>query len=485
MFDFILGNELLSGLIAFGLVLIPAVIIHELGHFLAAKAVGITILEFGVGMPPRAVRLFRYAGTDYTLNWLPLGGFVRPLGEGIVSQHGDDETNTDRQEALDRGIKNPKSVFETKPLPRIFFMAAGSLANFLMAFVLLVAVALLGLPEVVGGRSVLVYVSPDSALGQAGVQSGDLVERVNGVTFADSAALAELLYGADAPLELTLLRPSDSEPQTLTVTVEPNLSGAGASETSQHPVIAGISEESPAASAGLQVGDLLLALNGEPLESFEQLQTGVRANLGQEILLTIFREGEEREVSLVPRANPPEGQGAMGVSFAADTTATRDATAGLVYVDGAPQVDYVAQPLSVALPYAWDQLVFVFNTIISLPGQLMAGSADPNALRPVGPVGVSQLGSEALRQSVENDRPAQILQFIALVSLSLGLTNLLPIPALDGGRILFVLIEILRGKPIAPEREGMVHLVGLALLLSLMVVVTFFDIANPIMNSLR
>ncbi len=108
MLDFLLTNDALSAIVAFVLVLIPAVLIHELGHFLVAKSVGITILEFGIGMPPRALKLFTRGGTDYTLNWLPLGGFVRPLGEDMVRQMGEEATNEDRAEAERRGIKESR-----------------------------------------------------------------------------------------------------------------------------------------------------------------------------------------------------------------------------------------------------------------------------------------------------------------------------------------------------------------------------------------
>src|SRR3954471_15663389 len=118
MFNFLLGNDALSAIVAFVLVLIPAVLIHELGHFFAAKLVGITILEFGIGMPPRMVKLFSIGGTDYTLNWLPLGGFVRPLGEDMVRQLGTDAVDEDRQEAERRGVKKTLSVNEAKPLAR-------------------------------------------------------------------------------------------------------------------------------------------------------------------------------------------------------------------------------------------------------------------------------------------------------------------------------------------------------------------------------
>ncbi|MDX2136992.1 MAG: RIP metalloprotease RseP [Chloroflexota bacterium] len=491
MLDALLGNDLLIGIIAFLLVLIPAVIIHELGHFLAAKSVGITILEFGVGMPPRAARLFRAGGTDYTLNWLPLGGFVRPIGEGLVSQQGEEETESDRAEAIRRGIKDPKSVNEVKPLPRIWFMAAGSIFNFISAFLLLVAVPLIGIPEVVGGRTLIVDVQPDSVFSAAGLQDGDIIERVNGETFMTGDELLDTLYTASGPVTLSVLRNSsdlqsntleDAEPQQIEVVVETGLGGQR-SDTS-HPLIIAVSPGSPAADAGLQVGDVVTAINDAPIASFEEVRAQVEANVGSEISLTVRREGEGVTVSLTPRLNPPPGEGAMGVAFAGGANATVDSAAGLVYIDTVPQVENRPQPLDVAVPFAWEQMGSVLTTIIQLPGRIIEGAVTAEEVRPVGPVGIGQLGGMVLQQSVEQNDIGRILQFIALVSISLGFTNLLPIPALDGGRILFVLIEVLRGKPIAPEREGMVHLVGMVVLLSLMLVVTFFDILSPITNSL-
>src|SRR5689334_16128624 len=170
MLDFLVNSDVLSAIVAFVLVLIPAVLIHELGHFFAAKLVGITILEFGIGMPPRMVKLFTLNGTDYTLNWLPLGGFVRPLGEDMVRQLGSDAVEEDREEAIQRGVKKTMSVNEAKPLARIFFMAAGALANFATAFVLFVIIALMGIPQIVGGVVSFSYIPPNSAFAQAGIQ---------------------------------------------------------------------------------------------------------------------------------------------------------------------------------------------------------------------------------------------------------------------------------------------------------------------------
>jgi regulator of sigma E protease len=479
IFNFLVGNDALSAIIAFILVLIPAVLIHELGHFLAAKAVGITILEFGIGLPPRLVKLFTWRGTDYTLNVLPLGGFVRPLGEDMVRQMGDEALEQDRSEAHSRGIDKAVSVNEAKPIARIIFMAAGAFANFLMAFVIFVVIALIGIPEIVGGRVNVIYVDPDSALAEAGLQSNDLIEDVNGEKFANmNEFLAQLYASGDEPVTMTLRREGVDGPFTLTAA--PDLTGNP--ETAPHPLVADVAEDSPASRAGLQAGDLVTAFNGEPVTTYQQLQAVTREHLEERVTLTVWRAGEELDVTLTPRANPPEGQGAMGILINAAIIAPE---AGLAMADGQEQRVISAQPLGSAVQYSLNRIGFVMSTVASIPGDIIRGTAQPEELRLVSPLGIGQAGGLFLQESIEQDQPTIILEFIALISLALGLTNLLPIPALDGGRIMFVLLEVVRGRPIAPEREGMVHLVGLALLLSLMVVVLLNDIANPLTDLLR
>jgi regulator of sigma E protease len=116
---------------------------------------------------------------------------------------------------------------------------------------------------------------------------------------------------------------------------------------------------------------------------------------------------------------------------------------------------------------------------------VISGALKPEDARPVSIVGMSQIGGAVIQESIQQGRVAPILDFIATISVALGFFNLLPIPALDGGRIVFVVIEIVRGRPIAPEREGLVHLIGLALLLSLSVLIILNDVINPITNSIR
>lgn len=478
MLDFLLGNDALLTIIAFLLVLIPAVFIHELGHFIAAKMVGITILEFGIGMPPRMVKLFTLRGTDYTLNWLPMGGFVRPLGEDLVRPIGEEATEEDRSEAELRGIKNPQSVNETKPLPRIFFMAGGALANFLTAFLLFIFIALMGLPEVTGSTVNVLYVPENTVLAQAGLQYGDMIETVNGENF-DTFSDFRAALGSGAEVTLSVDRLGENEPLNITFTPDSAFEGSVGLETS--PLVAGTAAGSPADAAGLRANDLILSFNGETVVDYEALQVLTRANLDQEVELTIWRNGETFETTLTPRANPPEGQGAMGIQVA---NAAMDPQLGLVFQEGVQQA-MVSQPLEGAVNYSLSRIKQVFDAIVGLPGQIISGAASAEEMRLTSPLGISQIGGVFLQESIERDQPGIILEYVALISIALGFTNLLPIPALDGGRILFVLIEVLRGKPISPEREGMVHLVGMAVLLSMMVVVLFNDITNPLTNLIR
>src|ERR1700712_5735902 len=149
MSDFVLA------VIAFIIVIGPLILIHELGHFFAARLVGVTVLEFGIGFPPRLIKLFEQGGTEFTLNWLPIGGFVRPLGEDMIKPADEKSTEKEREafekqqaelEQLGKKRVKTKSVMEAGPWQRIFFMAAGAGMNFVGAFLILVIAGMIGRP---------------------------------------------------------------------------------------------------------------------------------------------------------------------------------------------------------------------------------------------------------------------------------------------------------------------------------------------------
>ncbi len=473
MLEILVGNNVLSTIVAFGLVLIPAIIIHEAGHFLAAKAVGITILEFGIGFPPRALTLLRRGGTEYTLNWLPVGGFVRPLGETFVNQNTSAELEAERdrlqREALTTGsaARNPMSVNEASPLARIVFMSAGSAANLLTALLLFALVGLTGLPTIVGGSAGIVALDDGSDVLLPELSANERITRLDGEHFDSVPELLAWLQ-ARAGEQVTLeVQDSDS-------TRELNLQLPQLSIGSQ-VFVAQVAPGSPAARAGLAPGDLIVAFNKQPFEVFTDLQQLTLASRGEEIALTVVRSGEQLELSLVPRLDPPAGEGAIGIGIVPAWS-----VGGLVLVEAGWLERMVQLSLLESLRFSLDQLALFVRTLVNLPGQLIAGSLRPEETRLMSPLAISQVGGRFLQDSIEQEQPYVILSFIALISIALGITNLLPLPALDGGRILFVLIELVRGRPVAPEREGMVHLFGMALLLSLMFVTLINDMMNPV-----
>ena len=488
MLEILLQNDFLSAIIAFALILIPAIIIHELGHFFAAKMVGINVLEFGVGFPPRMFRLFMWGETEFTLNWLPIGGFVRPLGEDMIGpvdttypvEDGDEKPKnespyiTEREELLARGvpIEKMQSVNETKPLPRIWFMFAGPLANFITAIFLFAVIALIGLPTFKGARLQLVNIPADSMFTGTEVSVEDAIERINGEYFLDAADFSARLQALQGQsVTLTMLDIETAESYDVTVVPQ-------ATDSQGYVFIAGIAEGSPADKAGLQQADLMVAVDGVPFPIKDPLGAigqAVSRSVGQNITLTILRENNTFDVTMIPRENPPAGEGSLGVVIAPEY-GTND---GIRFIDTVAQEELIPQEPGTAISYGFNQTFNTIKAIVAIPAQIVEGAISPEEARPVSIIGISQVGGQILQRSILAGTPIPILNFIALVSIFLGFSNLLPIPPLDGGRILFVIIEIVRGKPVPIQIENMVYRVGIALMLGLAVIIIFYDLLNP------
>jgi regulator of sigma E protease len=234
---------------------------------------------------------------------------------------------------------------------------------------------------------------------------------------------------------------------------------------SNQAMITQVSADSPAMEVGLQEGDIILAVDSEQIESIEQLIETINLRTGELISLTVERDGKSESFTLTPRENPPEGEGAMGVSLSNPLKPT---------------------PFFQAVGYALDTTGFVIRETVLLPGRLISGTVDPALARPVGYKGIYDIYSQAVEMdqdtAVATAEPLPIftLSIIANISLALGITNLLPIPALDGGRILFTLPELIFRKRIPQKWENAVNTVSFFLLILLMVVVTVLDFTNPI-----
>ncbi len=461
-------DSFILGLASFVLVLVPLVVIHEFGHFIAAKLAGITVLEFGIGFPPRALTLFRKGDTIYTVNWLPIGGFVRPYGEDFVRQKTEDELAMDRQEIEERGIKNPKSVFQAGPWERMFFMAAGPGINFLAALVLFIIVALIGQPF--ARADVTVYdIQEQSAAAEAGLQPGDVIVSANGKAIESADQFNDWIAGrANQTVTLLVDRNGEQFETTFVVT-------ASDSADVQRVYIQLIEEDMPAQDAGFREEDLIVAVDGVEITSVEQLQEMTQAHEGEEMIVTVLRGQERLDLPVTPR-DDGQDRVRMGIQI----VGVEPAAVGLIAINRNEEVYTKPQPLGKAITIGVDEFVYLHEVMYDFVKDIFAGDVEPSAARPVSPVGIGQMSVPVFEQSLDEGEAYPVIRLAALISIALAITNLLPIPGLDGGRILFVIIELIRGKPMEPEREGLIHLIGVLLLLGIVFVTVINDIFNPI-----
>ncbi|MCP5100170.1 MAG: PDZ domain-containing protein [Chloroflexi bacterium] len=355
-----MSSSLLWSLGGFFIVLTPIILVHELGHFWAARLSKIRVEEFGIGFPPRAMTLAKRKGTVFSINWIPLGGFVRPAGE-------DDPTV-------------PGGLAAASKRARFFVLIAGATANFIMAFFVFWIAFLIGIPA---------------------------------VTISD------------------------------------------------------VNPESPAMVAGLQAGDSIIEVEGVKADSSGVIADMMRTHAGETVELVVDRNGEPVTLTVVPRLPgeyDPTIEGPIGVGLT-------------IMEEGGIRIKRT--PVEAAITSA-ESMWRIVSLTVQVPAMLIRGDISPSEARPVSAVGISQIAGQAAEVSVSSGNLFPILNMIAFISVALGFTNLLPIPALDGGRILFVIIEAIRGRRVAPEREGMVHVVGMVVLLGLMVLLIVQDIVNPI-----
>ncbi|MCB0126024.1 MAG: RIP metalloprotease RseP [Caldilineaceae bacterium] len=435
--------SLLITLVSFAIVLGVLVFFHELGHYWVAKRNGIVVEEFGMGYPPRAIKLFRYDGTDFTINWIPFGGFARMKGE-------------------DGGDMSPGSFNAASRGARAATLVAGPVMNGLLAILLFAASFMAGFPASVSYPQVT-NVAPDSLAAQLGLLPGDVLLEANGEA---------TLVSVDPSLRYQVWQPTEANAAT-TLTVRRGDSTVEISVPQQRMVpellesinyrpvletrILGLAENSPALDNGLEVGDLVYKINDTIVTYDRTLVDLVDESLDQPLVLTAYRHGEWVELTMTPRSDPPPGEGALGVQIGADTR--------LAYMP--------------FLKSLWQGVVSTgqyIMLVVQLPIMFIAGQVSPSEAQLSGPIGIAKLVGGAAQATIDTGLWFPIWRLSAVLSAALAITNMLPFPALDGGRLLFILIETLRGRRINPEREGLVHMVGFMLLLGLMFYITVQDL---------
>jgi regulator of sigma E protease len=436
---------MLLTIVSFIFVLGILVFFHELGHYWVARRNGIVVEEFGLGYPPRLVKLFRYDGTDFTLNLLPFGGFARMKGE-------------------DAADMSPGSFNGASLGGRAATLIAGPLMNALLAAVLFAASVMVGFPAM-AGHPMMSSVAAGSAAATLGLQSEDILltyagrpvqvsmEEQTSTTIragdAESAAQPELLISRAG--ELISLPATASQLQSVL--------DEGGYVVTLMTQVTGIAEDSPAQAVGLQPGDQILAVGATIITRENSLNAEIQRHLGEPVDMTVWRDGAWVEVNVTPRENPPPGQGAIGVQI---SPVTEIASMGL-------------------LPALWTGITSTVEyalLVLQLPVMLIAGQLSPADAQVTGPVGIAQMVGGAVSATIDTGMWYPILRLSAVLSAALAITNLLPLPALDGGRLLFILIELIRGRRVSPEREGFIHMVGFMFLLGLMLLITVRDLSS-------
>ncbi|HXF64321.1 MAG TPA: RIP metalloprotease RseP [Caldilineaceae bacterium] len=430
--------------ISFVIVLGVLVFFHELGHYWVARRNGIVVEEFGMGYPPRLVKLFRYDGTDFTLNLIPFGGFARMKGE-------------------DMGDMTPGSFNAASRWARAATLVAGPAMNAILAVALFAASYMAGFPAVVGYAQVTALTPAAEA---QGLQENDVLLRLNGRPVLVSAVpgfdyeVLQQAAGDPTARTLTVLRAGErlDLPLAADVDQEALLAGVKYAPVMSTEVTA-IAEGSPAQQAGLQPGDLIYSVNDIVISANNPLNEVIARHAGQEVTVTLLRGDELLSVQVTPRVNPPQGEGALGV-----------------------QIGPLSMLATLSLPQAlWQGMRSTLEYVVlvlQLPALLLMGQVSPSDAQLTGPVGIAQMVGGAVNATLDTGLWFPIWRLSAVLSAALAVTNLLPLPALDGGRLLFILFEAIRGRRVNPEREGLIHMVGFMLLLGLLVLVTVRDITT-------
>jgi regulator of sigma E protease len=417
------------------LMLSVLVFVHEFGHFIVAKRTGVVVEEFAFGYPPRLLKYsqgegkivldgqelvigrktdvsrkievgsrvvyeaeeteggkfvvthiapvpedtpaepvsqgsnravaavdYLQRGTEYTINLIPFGGYVRMLGE--------------------EDPQAPGSFASKSKRVRLLVLVAGAAMNLVLAVLIFGAAYMLGAPQVVATDNVMV----------SGVSSG-----------------------------------------------------------------------SPAAAADLRVGDIVVSIDGIAVKSPEQMVQLTNAHRGEQVVLEIKRGSDTVQIPVTLRSDPPQGQGALGAMIQPAVS----------------QITIKRYPFGESLLKGVEETFNVIALTVSVPILALRGLIPAELIRPIGPPGIVQQTASAVQASVETGWWFPVLNLVGLISTALAITNLLPLPALDGGRIFFIVVEAIRGRRVDPAREGFIHLVGLAILMVLMLVVSYYDIVQP------
>jgi regulator of sigma E protease len=442
----------LTTLLAFAFVLGVLIFVHELGHFVMARRVGIRVLKFSLGFGPRLVG-FKRGDTEYVISAIPLGGYVKMAGE-----------NPDDP----RSGRDDEFLSKTK-WQRFQVLIMGPVMNLLLAVIVTAGVLMNGaeIPAYQSRPPVIGQVTPSTPAHAAGIQAGDLVTSVAGreVHTWEEFFIA-IGTRADRETDLVVLRNGKEIPMKVTPTPQTRYEvGDIGVLPNSHPTVNATVADAPARKAGLMPGDIILKVDGTPIALPTQLVAAISKKAGSPVTMTIARAGAEQELVVVPEANTgrcpslPQGAGCIGISIGEEVTR----------INPGP-----IDALGMSIKRNYDSAGLIFRTI----GQLITRETSTRQL--MGPLAIAQLSGESAQQGL-----VPLFALMASISLNLGLLNLLPIPVLDGGHIFIMALEGLARRDFSIRVKEKMFLAGFAVLLMLMVTVIYNDLTRiPIVEKL-
>jgi regulator of sigma E protease len=424
-------------ILAFLFVLGVLIFVHELGHFLAARRLGVRVITFSLGFGPKLLKVTR-GDTVYCVSAIPLGGYVKMAGENPE----------------DPRSGQPDEFLSKTKWQRFQILIAGPLMNLVLAVVVLALVMMQGVqvaayldePPIVG------VVEPESAAARGGIQPGDRILTVDGTTIENwEDLLIDISMKPDRPVTVTLQRHGE----TRTVTVTPASEGRYESgelgvKPDTHPYVYSVVAGGVAEGAGFKAGDIVMSIDGTRVVDEDQLRKIISSNAGRELRFVVKRDGQELELRAAPKDT---GSGVM---------------IGVVPANPARQLNPgVIDAFKLSIERNIELSALVFRTV----GGLLTGNVSVRQLQ--GPVGIAQLSGESAQAGW-----IPLFSLMALISLQLGILNLLPIPVLDGGHILIMAIEGVARRDFSMAAKEKMLLAGFVVLMMLMVTVVYNDLTR-------
>lgn len=482
--------NLVSWILPFLFVLTLVVTIHELGHYWAARAFGTVIDSFSIGFGKAIFKWRDKHGVEWRIGWLPLGGYVRFAGDDNAASTVPDQNDLAEMKAKILEVNDPSAVqkfFHFKPVwQRAIITAAGPIANFILAIVLFsVLFGLFGANRIVPKITDVAAGSPAAI---AGLRAGDIVREVDGKAVNDLIAVSQYtVVRAGVPIRFTVER-GDREidlvaTPALTEVIDPT--GArqkiGLLGIEDAPTrVVGVTDGSPASAAGFKVGDVILRADTKAVSSFQQLSVYIARRADKPVTFTVNRDGQAIKLVGTPKMRVVDETGAKRVSMGLESAAPNYEIERVRYGP--------VQAVGAGVRQTWDVVATTFYYL----GRLVQGQVPADQIG--GFIGIAKTSDTVAKMGAQGAPNAAmglfgsmvaLLRLSAFLSVSIGILNLLPIPVLDGGHLLFYSYEAVARRPLAAKVQAVGYRLGLALLLGFMLFAVWNDLQRyNVFNSL-